>query len=87
MGDYDLQRINGWRDARSGRVQGRPRSRHSHLGCNNDDIIIVVVPAIDVGIFGEDSCEHTLCILRGSILHVLHHSWSILQIQPLICEH
>ena len=61
---------------------------------NNDDIIIVVVLAIDVGIdvgiFGEDSCEHTLCILRGSILHVLHHSWSILQIQPLPklrCEH
>ena len=73
MGDYDLQRINGWRDARSGRVQGMPRSLHSHLGCNNDDIIVVVLAidvAIDAGIF-VNSCEHKLCILRDSIVHML----------------
>ena len=53
--------------------EGRPRSLHSHLGCNNDDIIIVVVAidvAIDAGIFGN-SCEHKLCILRDSIVHML----------------
>ena len=74
MGDYDLQRINGWRDARSGRVQGRRRSLHSHLGCSNDDIIIVVVLAIDVAIHAGvfvNSCEHKLCILRDSIVHML----------------
>ena len=74
VGDHDLQRINGWRDARSGRVQGRPRSLHSHLGCNNDDIIIVLLLAIDIaidaGIF-VNSCEHKLCIRGDSIVHML----------------
>ena len=41
---------------------------------NNDDIIIVVVLAIDVavdaGIF-VNSCEHKLGILRDSIVHML----------------
>ena len=49
---------------------------HSHLGCNNDDIIIVVVAigvAMDAGIFGK-SCEHTLCILRDfNRSHVVQH--------------
>ena len=54
-------------------MQGRPRSLHSHLGCNNDDIIVVVLAidvAIDAGIF-VNSCEHKLCILRDSIVHML----------------
>ena len=69
----------GGRDARSGRVQGRPRSLHSHLerhGCNNDVIIVVIVVivvidvAIDAGIFGS-SCKRKLYILRDSIVHML----------------
>ena len=37
---------------------------------NNDDIIIVVILAIDAGIF-VNSCEHKLCILGDSIVHML----------------
>ena len=68
------------------------KAGHSHLGCNNDDItgVVIIDVGIDVGIFEEDSCEHTLCILLDSVLHVLHHSWSIIRIQPPPkprCEH
>ena len=74
VGDHGLQRISGGRDARSGRVQGRPRSLRSHLerlqvGCN-DVIIVVIDVAIDGGIY-RNSCERNLYLLRDSIVHML----------------